>query len=257
MIFAEKSRMLQKSRIIEPVAPKMIADVITNGPPNEVHKLGDIESMLHNCDALNFVTFKAPRSGLDLLSFAHLSLHSIPSNLDKKYEDGMFLVLRQIEQFEQFGVFDDVLMVIAGYMAPCTFTLEHGFDHYPKTYWNDSYFCNILSISLARNFIAVHIDENGDMSAGRLQAPTYSKLRRNQRSKGVDPSYTSFSHFDLKERIIGVMTYKISDLYKWTVNDILSLTFRYGSSGYNWAQLFDAGKSVHREFIAEFLQYHQ
>lgn len=236
------------------VSADVIADFISHGLSNKAHTMENIDSMLGDCDALSLIMFEDRQSGLDFLSFAHLSLYQLPSTLDKKYEEGLFEILRKMDVFKTMGVVDDVLVVIAGYMKPYTFSLR--FDEIPRSSWNENYFCNILRVTLSRNHVLVEIDEHGDGSAGSLQLPYSSKIQYPEHLH-IKPTHTSFSHFDIGRRISGIMTFEFENLCRLKLTDILSLCFEYGVNGYDSVRLFDSKNDDHRAFIEDFLQYHE
>eukprot|EP01083_Nonionella_stella_P223684 796930_1 len=246
-----------------------IADAIKNGSKDSVHKTKDIEKFLDSCDKINFATFRDDETGLSIPSLCHLILPIVPSNMNSIYHESLFEMLKSCKIFEQFGIFDGILSIIAEFMKHYEFVLEY--EEKPQSTYNANYYCDIKKVVLSKHMLSIDIEEHGDMSFGRLQYPIRSKLgicdndnqttamgwMRMARFKTQYPlQYTSFFKYDIKYEVFGVLTYNIKELYKKTREQIFDIQFSYGSGGYHVVKLFNKENETHQKFIEDYLLYY-
>lgn len=222
-----------------------------------VHDTKAIEEMLERCDTSIIYYVDLTYTKLNIPSLCHLILPNVPSNLLNVYEKNMFKLLKSCAAFNEMGLIDGILAIIAEYMSvngDGEFKLEY--ESKPRSIYNANYYCDIKKIVLSENYLSIDIEEHGDMSWGHLQPPTSSILRSQKANKIENVKYISFSQYDMKYKVYGVMVYQVNNLYKLSIDEILDFKFKYGTGGYQWVHLFNSSNETHTEFIQNYLEYY-
>mmetsp|Transcript_15851 Transcript_15851/g.20169 ORF Transcript_15851/g.20169 Transcript_15851/m.20169 type:complete len:246 (-) Transcript_15851:16-753(-) len=107
-------------------------------------------------------------------------------------------------------------------------------EAFPVSRYNQNYYCVVLSAIISRESISLLIDERGDMSLGSIQHPRASTLQIRSSMNSLQCSRHRLL-IDQPNRVLAVLVFSFPPIFN-TEEDI-SLTFRYGSFGYQLSHL--------------------
>eukprot|EP01083_Nonionella_stella_P098401 276679_1 len=242
-----------KKKTMDPVE---IIEAIKEGPTTSIHQTKSIEkSIVNRCDAVSLATFIDPDTSLNIPSLCRLVLPTVSINMNQICHRGLFEMLKSCPIFTTLNIVDGIVFLIAEYIQNYDFVFEY--EEQPRSKFNGNYYCDIKKVTLSPHRISVDIEEHGNMSLGRLQPPTDSVLalskniqyggghyygQMGRAKERLALSYTSFYKYDIQKEVYGVLTYEWKNLYGQSNEDILGLKFSYGSSGYQFVNLFNSKK---------------